>query len=387
MILRNLTKIIKQNLFKRKIILLYGSRHSGKTTLVKNLLSEFSKNGKYINCELFAMQRGLSVHEPEQIRAFLGQHKLIVLDEVRNIANIDKIFKIIIDSLPETQIIATSSSDFDSSKKIEQSLKGKSINFQLLPLSVQEIINNSEINAVNPKLELLLRFGMYPEIYALPDEETKIERLNETASNYLYKDILEFDKVRFSGNIAKLVQYLALQIGQDVSILDIANEIGINRLTAEKYIDLLEKSFIIFRLKAFSGNKRKEISKSFKIYFYDLGIRNSIIQNFNLTDLRTDTDVMWKNFCIAERKKYLLQNAPDTQTYFYRTFSGQEADYIEEKNGKLTACIFNWTDKRKTRRVHPFTVTYKTEIIKITPKNFMSMFQDLSKDKKIGSNF
>ena len=371
MIIRDIKEEINKNLFKNKLILVFGARQTGKTELVKDILNEFPKECRYISCELLSAQRGLSVSEPEQIKAFLGQYKLIILDEIQNISNIDKVLKIIEEVLPNTQIIATSSANVDLSKKISEQLSKKNIVFHLLPLSVREIINNSDVNEANSKLELMLRFGLYPEIYALPYEETKIKRLNETASSYLYKDILEFDGVRHLSTLSKMVQYLALQTGQDVSMLELANQIGINRLTAERYMDLLEKNYIVFRLRAFSRNKKKEISKSFKVYFYDLGIRNSIIQNFNSPDLRTDTEAMWKNFCIVERRKYLLQNAPHIQIYFYRTFAGQEVDYIEEDGKKLTAYEFKWRDNKNTRRVSSFTQTYGTEINKITPINYI----------------
>ena len=372
MIIRSVKELIIKNLFKNKVIITYGARQVGKTTLVKDILKEFPKDGKYISCELLSTQRGLSILEPEQIKAFLGQYKLIVLDEAQEITNIGKILKIIVDFLPDMQIIATGSSSFDLSNKISEPLTGRNFTFHLSALSLQEIINNSDAIDVNSKLELLLRFGLYPEIYTLPDEESKISRLNELASNYLYKDVLEFDKIRHSDTISKLVQLLALQIGQEVSLQELATQLGINRLTVEKYIDLLEKSFIIFKLKSFSKNKRKEISKNFKIYFYDLGIRNSIIQNFNSLDLRTDTGALWENFCILERKKYLLQTAPYRQTYFYRTYSGQEVDYIEENAGNITAYEFKWNDKKNVKKIPAFTKTYNIQISKVTPVNYIS---------------
>ena len=370
MIKRKIKELITASLFKNKVVIVYGARQVGKTTLVKDILKDFSKDGKYISCELLSAQRGLSVLEPEQIKAFLGQYKLIVLDEAQDITNIGKVLKVIVDFLPDIQIIATGSSSFDLSNKISEPLTGRNITFQLPALSLQEIVNDSDTIDVNSKLELLLRFGLYPEIYTLPDEESKIARLNEIANNYLYKDVLEFDKIRHSDTISKLVQLLALQIGQEVSLQELATQLGINRLTVEKYIDLLEKSFVIFKLKSFSKNKRKEISKNFKVYFYDLGIRNSIIQNFNQLDLRQDTGAIWENFCILERKKYLLQVAPYRQTYFYRTYSGEEVDYIEEISGKITAYQFKWNDKKNIKKLLTFTKTYNTQINKITPMNY-----------------
>lgn len=375
MIIRNIKETIKKNLFKNKVIIIYGARQVGKTTLVKDILKDFPNESKYISCELTSTQNGLSVLEPEQLKAFFGNYKLIVLDEAQEITNIGKVLKIIVDFLPNIQIIATGSSSFDLSNKISEALTGRNFTFQLPALSMQEIINDSDAIDVNAKLELILRFGLYPEIYTLPDEESKKTRLNEIASNYLYKDVLEFDKIRHSDTISKLVQLLALQIGQEVSLQELATQLGINRLTVEKYIDLLEKSFIIFRLKSFSKNKRKEISKNFKIYFYDLGIRNSIIQNFNSLNLRADTGAIWENFCILERKKYLLQNDPYRQTFFYRTYSGQEVDYIEEIADKITAYEFKWNDKAKIKNVVAFTKTYNTQINKIIPTNYLTFIK------------
>ena len=375
MIIRKIKELVKKDLFKNKVVIIYGARQVGKTTLVKNILDSYPKEGKYLSCELLSTQRGLSILEPEQIKAFLGQYKLIVLDEAQSIINIGKVLKIIVDFLPDIQIIATGSSSFDLANKISEPLTGRNITFQLPALSLQEIIDDSDAIDINSKLELLLRFGLYPEIYTLPDEESKIARLNEIASNYLYKDVLEFDKIRHSDTISKLVQLLALQIGQEVSLQELATQLGINRLTVEKYIDLLEKSFIIFKLKSFSKNKRKEISKNFKIYFYDLGIRNSIIQNFNPLNLRQDTGAVWENFCILERKKYLLQVAPYRQTYFYRTYSGEEVDYIEETAGTITAYEFKWNDKKNIKKLSTFTKTYNTQINKITPINYLDFIK------------
>ena len=189
---RLLENVITKRFESAKSVAITGARQVGKTTLVKDILEQYPKDGKYISCELLSTHRGLSILEPEQIKAFLGQYKLIVLDEAQEITNIGKILKIIVDFLPEIQIIATGSSSFDLSNKISEPLTGRNITFQLPALSLQEIINNSDAIDVNSKLELLLRFGLYPEIYTLPDEESKISRLNELASNYLYKDVLEF---------------------------------------------------------------------------------------------------------------------------------------------------------------------------------------------------
>jgi predicted AAA+ superfamily ATPase len=212
---------------------------------------------------------------------------------------------------------------------------------------------------------------MYPEVYTLKSEAEKIERLNELASNYLYKDILKFERIRKSDIIKKLIELLALQLGQEVSSTELATQLGINRITVEKYLDILEKSFVIFKLRSFARNKRKEISRSFKVYFFDLGIRNSIIQNFNPLSLRNDSGALWENFCILERKKYLEQKRENSLTYFWRTYDQKELDYIEETAGKITGYEFKWNTKKAFKEPEKFKKEYNAEIKKIDPNNFL----------------
>lgn len=366
---RTIERQIKKRLFKNKVVIIYGARQVGKTTLVKKILAEHGNTGKYLNCELLSVERGLSELEPEKIKAFLGNYKLIVLDEAQNISDIGKVLKILVDTYPNLQIIATGSSSFDLSQKISEPLTGRNFTFLLYPLSIQEIERGHDLFYVESKLENLLRFGSYPEVFQLNEADAQ-ERLNEIASNYLYKDVLKFEGVKKSGLIKNLLRALALQLGSEVSYNELGGKLGVNRLTVQKYIDILEQSFVIFRLNAFSRNKRKEISKSVKIYFYDLGIRNSLIENYNRLDIRSDAGVLWENFCILERKKANDAAVKFVNAYFWRTYDQKEVDYIEEANGKIIGFEFKWNDRKTYRPPSEFIDKYRARIEKIDRNNF-----------------
>ena len=370
---RTIEKKIKDRFFKGKTIVIYGARQVGKTTLANKILSEFGPEGRYLNCELLSVERGLAELEAEKIKSFLGNYKLIVLDEAQNIPNIGRVLKIIIDTYPEIQIIATGSSSFDLSQKISEPLTGRSFTLILYPLSLKEIKGEKDMFFVESKIENLLRFGSYPEVFQLSEELAR-ERLNEIASNYLYKDVLKFEGLKKAGIIKNLLAALALQLGQEVSYQELATMLGINRLTVQKYIDVLEQSFVIFKLNAFARNKRKEISKSIKVYFYDIGIRNSLVENFNNLEIRADTGALWENFCIVERKKMNEDKSRFVNSYFWRTYDQKEIDYIEEAGGEINGYEFRWSDKKSYKPPVDFTEKYKANVEKIDKSNYWKFF-------------
>ena len=356
MINRKIEKSITENLFKGKIIIIYGARQVGKTTLVKKIANEYGNNSNYFNCELASVQEALSIPEPKRIKDFLGDYKIIVLDEAQKVKNIGLILKVLIDAYPELQIIATGSSSFDLANEVNEPLTGRKIVFNLFPLSLEEIMGDKGFLEVESNLERILRFGVYPEVF-FSNEEEAIIKLEEIASSYLFKDILSFDKIKKSSTIVKLLQLLALQIGSEVSYNELATKLGINRITVEKYIDILEQCFIIFRLNSFSRNLRNEISKSIKIYFYDLGIRNVLIKNFNPLSIRNDAGFLWENFCIIERIKKNKYNNIFANYYFWRNFEKQEIDFIEERDGKIYAYEFKM-NKEASKAPSIFLKTY-----------------------------
>ncbi|HAI73996.1 MAG TPA: hypothetical protein DCS28_03575 [Candidatus Moranbacteria bacterium] len=340
-------KQIESRLFKKKAIIIYGARQTGKTTLAKNIISQYGEDAYYFDCELLSVRRNIEIPEVEKLRMFLGKYKIAVLDEMQKLPNAGVILKILVDHCPEIQIIATGSSSFELANKISEPMTGRAIRFMLYPFSLAELDRKFSRVEIDAKLENIMRFGVYPEVFLAESEEIAKERLNEIVSNYLYKDILAFEGVKKSGIIENLLKLLALQMGSEVSYNELAQNLGVSRITVQKYIDILEQSFIIFVLRAFSRNLRKEISKSMKIYFYDLGVRNSLIQNFNNLSLRNDVGALWENLMIIERLKANSHKQRGCNKYFWRTYDQKEIDYIEEEGGKLSAFEFKWNGKAK----------------------------------------
>ncbi|MDD2757680.1 MAG: ATP-binding protein [Candidatus Pacebacteria bacterium] len=347
MITRLLQKKIEKNLFKGNVIIIYGARQVGKTTLVKQIIESSKEKSKYLNCEILSVQNQLREPEPEKLKFFLGDTKLVVLDEAQSIENIGLIIKVLIDTYPDMQIIATGSSSFDLANKVSEPLTGRALEFKLYPLSVQELKEEKDLFDVESKIEKLLIFGSYPEVFLLNREEA-IQKIDQISSNYLFKDILSYEGLKKSSILVKLLKTLALQIGNEVNYNELSKILGIDNKTVEKYIDLLEKCFIVFKLSAFSRNLRKEISKSVKIYFYDLGIRNSLIQNYNPLDIRNDVGALWENFCIVEKIKKNHYSNTFANYYFWRTYTQKEIDFIEEKEGKLFAFEIKWKQNYKS---------------------------------------
>jgi len=357
MINRKIEKNIVENLFKGKVIIIYGARQVGKTTLVKKIADDYKGQSSYFNCDLISVQDALSIPEANRIKNFLGDHNIIILDEAQRIKNIGLTLKILIDTYPELQIIATGSSSFDLANEINEPLTGRKIVFNLFPLSVEEIMGDNGFLYINSKLEKILRYGTYPDVFFSEDKEAA-SKLEEIASSYLFKDILSFDKIKKSSIIVKLLQLLALQVGSEVSYNELATKLGINRITVEKYIDILEQCFILFRINSFSRNLRNEISKAIKIYFYDLGVRNILIKNLNPLDIRNDAGFLWENFCILERIKRNKYNNIFANYYFWRTYDQKEIDFIEERDGKLFAYEFK-LNKEHSKAPSIFLETYK----------------------------
>ena len=357
MINRKIEKNIVENLFKGKVIIIYGARQVGKTTLVKKIADDYKGQSSYFNCDLISVQDALSIPEANRIKNFLGDHNIIILDEAQRIKNIGLILKILIDTYPELQIIATGSSSFDLANEINEPLTGRKIVFNLFPLSVEEIMGDNGFLYIDSKLEKILRYGTYPDVFFSEDKEAA-SKLEEIASSYFFKDILSFDKIKKSSIIVKLLQLLALQVGSEVSYNELASKLGINRITVEKYIDILEQCFILFRINSFSRNLRNEISKSIKIYFYDLGVRNILIKNLNPLDIRNDAGFLWENFCILERIKRNKYNNIFANYYFWRTYDQKEIDFIEERDGKLFAYEFK-LNREHSKAPSIFLETYK----------------------------
>jgi uncharacterized protein len=369
---RYIQEKIENQLYKGRVIVLYGARRVGKTFLSKQILKNQAKSGKkvlYINCELLDAKKNIETTNEQDLKKYLGNADFVVFDEAQHIKNIGLTLKILVDTYPEIQIMATGSSSFDLANNVGEPLVGRKREFILYPLSMQEIIDNANFHEASSNLDSVLLYGLYPAIYKLPYEQAKKD-IQEIASSYLYKDILMFENIKNSSLLLDLLQLLALQIGNEVSYNELATKLGINVRTVEKYIDLFEKCFIVFSLRALRRNIRNEVSrKSKKIYFYDLGIRNALIQNFNKLDIRQDSGALWENFCIIERLKHNQAQDFFSNQYFWRMYSGQEIDYIEEHDGKLDGYEFKYSPKAKVKKPSKFLEAYENSSFSVVHRD------------------
>lgn len=346
---RQLQKDIEENLFKNKVIILYGARQVGKTTLVKEIQKKYINDSIYLNCDEPDVKNSLTNKTSTELKNFFGNSRLVIIDEAQRVENIGLTLKLAFDTFPEIQIIATGSSSFDLANKIVEPLTGRKREFFLSPISLTELLNIYSEIEVKRIIENRMLFGMYPGVLFGNSSEEK-KNVEEIARSYLYKDILALDKIRNPEGVEKLLKALALQIGKEVSYNELAFTVGLNKKTIENYVRILEQAFIIFRLKPYYNNSRNELTRLRKIYFYDLGIRNAIIDNFNSFDKRNDIGVMWENFMISERLKRnnnFGDKIPETLPYFWRTTNGQEVDYVENISGVISAFEIKVTKEKQ----------------------------------------
>lgn len=369
MIERICEKEILLSIDKRKIVHIPGPRQVGKTMLIQKIGKESGLKVLWLNGD-DADTMNLFVNPTStKLRSIVGNYELLIIDEAQRITNIGLALKIIIDNIPNLKVLVTGSSAFELSDQISEPLTGRKIEIFLYPISFAEMINHTNLLEETRLLERRLIFGSYPEVIINKgDEKNVLKRLSDA---YLYKDLLSFEKLKKSSVIVKLLQSLALQLGNQVSYNEIGQMIGVDNQTVERYVDLLEKAYVVFRLQSFSRNLRNELKKSRKIYFYDNGIRNALIANFSPLALRSDKGALWENYLISERKKYLGYNNIWANTYFWRTLAQQEIDYVEERDGKLYAFEFKWTSDKKLNAPKSFTDAYPTnQFMLITPENY-----------------
>lgn len=375
---RSIFDPIKQQLQgKPKIILLYGPRQAGKTTLINELSQAYKGSKVFFRGEDLRTQDIFSMPNLDKLKRSVGNASLLIIDEAQYISNIGVSLKLLYDAY-KTRIIASGSSSFDLANKVNEPLTGRSVTFTLHPLSIVEIPLKSPDISINARLEEFLLYGMYPEVITTTGEEDKKNYLYELINNYLYRDILNFETVRKPKKVTDLLSLLALQIGQEVSIAELAQNLSLSKIIVEKYLDILEKMFVIVNLRGFSRNLRKEISKTSKYYFVDLGLRNASIRNFNPLNLRSDKGVMFENFCFIERLKMLTNRRQYANFYFWRTYDQKEIDLIEEKDGELKAFEFKWSDKKKTTSgSREFKKVYPQSTFQVITPNTLEDFMDL----------
>lgn len=369
MIKRHLEQVIEKWLFRGKVITVYGARQVGKTTLVKSLLSKHGDMSGYFDCDMINVRQTLEGCQPEKIKRFIGDRKIVVFDEAQQISDIGRVMKTFHDAYPDIQVIVTGSSSFELANRTQEPLTGRGLEFILYPLSYSELIDARGFADVDAQKEFYMLYGTYPEVCLASEEDARV-LLDNLTGKYLYKDVLEFENIKRPEKILKLLKLLAYQTGSEVSIHELAVSLGVNRDTVDRYLDLLEKAFVIFRLKAFSRNLRKEINKKEKVFFYDAGVRNSLISRFDETGLRDDIGGLWENICIVERKKSLQKNIRNPNAYFWRTYDQKEIDYLEEDGGILHGYEFKYR-KRSVKIPKEFLEAYPgSRVDVIDPENW-----------------
>ena len=356
MINRIIIQRIKEVLFKGKTIMLFGPRQSGKTTLLEMLAGDIHEKILLLDCDEPDIRKELTDVSSTQLQHRFGDAKVVMIDEAQRVKNIGITLKLIHDKIKGVQLIVTGSSSLELTSETSEPLTGRKYEFLLLPLSTSEMIGYTDEITEKRLLEQRLLYGLYPGVVNEPGNERKI--LTSLTGSYLYKDIFTFQDIRKPEIIESLLEALALQAGNEVSYHELAITLGIDQLTVRRYIDLLEKAFVVFRLRSFSRNVRNEIRKSRKIYFYDNGIRNALISNFSQINLRTDKGALWENFIVSERFKLMNNLQIDAKRYFWRTAQQQEIDYIEERDGQLSAYEFKWAEKKTNKLPVTFLKSY-----------------------------
>jgi predicted AAA+ superfamily ATPase len=356
MIPRIVSAQFEDRFFKGKAIIVFGPRQSGKTTLVNTILQDYK--GKYVKFngdepdirELFANATSA------KLKALIGKHEIVFIDEAQRIEEIGLGIKLLVDNYPDIQVIATGSSAFELSGKLKEALTGRKYEYHLYPLSYQEMLMYSGSLNEDRLLSHRLIYGYYPEVVTTPGHE--LELLKLLADSYLFKDLFLLEQIKKPPLLEKIIRALAFQVGNEVSYNEIARLVGADNQTVEKYIDLMEKAFIIHRLPALKRNLRNEISRGVKVYFWDNGILNAIIGNFNDLSSRSDVGALWENFVVSERKKYLANSSIYARSYFWRTTQQQEIDYVEEINAAFSAFEIKWNPNRKVSFSKPFIENY-----------------------------
>lgn len=356
MIARTVIPKIQAKLNDGKVIVLYGSRQVGKTTILNYIAQNSTKPVEFFNGDEPDDRALLSNVSSTQLRRLIGENKLVIIDEAQRVKNIGLTLKLLVDNFDDLQIIATGSSALELANEINEPLTGRKWEYHVYPISTKELIDHTSAREESRLLSHRLIYGYFPEIVSKHGQEEEL--LKVITNSLLYKDILSLDNIQKPVALEKLVQSLAFQVGSEVSISELSKQANIDFHTAERYIDLLKKAFVIFELSSLSRNLRNEIKKSKKFYFYDNGIRNAVIRQFQSIDLRNDIGALWENFLISERQKRNQNHELDFNTYFWRTHAQQEIDYVEEYNAEIDVFEFKYNPKKKAKFPKSFLNAY-----------------------------
>ena len=369
MIERLLKEQISKRLYRGKVVIVVGPRQVGKTTLLRMLIDDTDRKVLVWNCDEPDVRRKLADPTSTELGAETADADLILIDEAQRVQNIGITLKLLVDNYPEKQVVATGSSAIELSNSINEPLTGRKYEYVMFSFSTEELIREFGATEERRMLERRLIYGSYPEVVNHPGEER--ETLTDLVSSYLYKDIFSFQDVRKPEIIEQLLQAIALQVGSEVSFNELGRLLGLTSITVQRYIDLLEKSYVLFHLRSFSRNVRSELKKSRKIYFYDNGVRNALLGDYKPLALRNDTGALWENYIISERMKHNAYSGYYGKSYFWRTQQQQEVDYIEDYDGVLHAYEFKWSGTKQPRLTETFSKNYPEHTFAvINPDNY-----------------
>ncbi len=345
---RQIARQLGEKLQKGKVLVLYGARRTGKTFSLNLLREQLEKTEKVLvlNGESRTVQDNLSTEVPEQLARYVGDAATVIIDEAQKVPNIGLNLKILVDTLPHIKIIASGSASFDLAQKVGEPLTGRKKTLTLYPVSASEIIDTKGEPFYRSIFESHLIYGGYPELFSLSSAEDQSKYLSEIVDAYLFKDILELDRVKNARKLRDLLTLIAFQIGKEVSLPELGSSLDLHKDTVARYLDLLEKAFVIINIRGFSRNLRKEVSKSSRYYFYDNGIRNALINNFNPPHLRDDIGMLWENYIVTERLKKQSYEGILSNNYFWRTYDKKELDLVEERDGVLYGYEIKWGNKK-----------------------------------------
>jgi len=371
MIKRLTESILKTRLGDGKAIILMGARQVGKTTLLRDFFAQ-NPDAIWLNGDEKDVQSLFENSSSSRLKAFFGKKTIVIIDEAQRIRDIGLKLKLITDHIPGVQVIATGSSAFELANKVNESLTGRKWEYRMYPLSFEEMVAHHGLLEEKRMLPHRLIYGCYPEVVSRPGDEKEI--LKQLAESYLYKDVLWLEQIKKPEGLVRLLQALAYQVGSQVSYNELSSTTGIDFKTIERYINILEQTYVVFRLGSLSRNLRSELKKSRKIYFYDNGIRNAVIANFNPVESRTDMGALWENFIVSERMKFNEYNRRWVNAWYWRTKDQKEIDYVEEKDGVMSAFEFKWNPIRKHKTPGLFLNAYPGSTFTVIDPDNMEEF-------------
>jgi len=369
--LENLRKLI----IPGKVMVIYGPRRVGKTTLLKKYLEKENNSVLFVNGDDIIVRQYLESQSIQTLQDFVGNHGLLVVDEAQYVEKIGLNLKLIVDHIPGIKVIVTGSSSFDLARDVGEPLTGRKYVLKLFPLSQMEISKIEKRHKTTASLDSRLIYGSYPEVVLMSDNRRREDYLRELVQSYLFKDILVLEGIRYANKLVRLLQLLAFQIGKQVSLTELGKQLSMSKNTVERYLDLLEKVFVIYRLSGSSRNLRKEITKSQRYFFYDTGVRNALIGNFNPLGVRNDLGELWENYIITERMKRQEYLRSVTNSYFWRTYDKKEIDLVEERGGKLFGYEVKWK-KERVKIPRDWTVGYPDAAFEVIHReNYLKFIQ------------